>query len=784
MASERTLGLLRPRPDLGVRALSSEWRALFARKGLTEDLEQGLLLAAQTLPLAMLIATFSGATAWSGIVSAAVGSAFAVALGGTRSAVSGPGLASSLVVSSIAARHGLGELGIAMVIAGALQVVMGALGIGRFVRLVPLAVIRGALIGIGAAILLAQLPHMIGASVDPDASSLARLDHMGAHLPRTSGAVLVITLASALLGLTTFVHRRIPGPLLAIVLSALAVAILDLDVPRVAESAHLPAPHVPQFPSTRIAQLAGSAFALWITATLCTAVSTAALERVDRHAADPDQELIANGLATVVLAFLGGLPATQLVARSAIAVRLGVTRRRASLVQALVVLVVGLVAWPVMRFVPTAALTGIALAVALPLLDPRPLRDIGRVSRFEGALGVTTAIVIAFAGLVAGVQAGVAIALVAATLRMARTRALVHRSRDPEVPHQVSFSGPLTFLAALELARLRAELAKLPASNGVLIDLRSVVAIDGTGADALIATLDDVHARGGRVALLGPSMVVRERLSAAAALTGRRANEGERADVDAAIAPTERDVDAILGKARSFLARPHLIAGVERFREEMKPHYDSLFAHLADGQAPHTMFVTCADSRVSPGLLMNAHPGDLFIVRCIGALVPPATSEAMPQEGAAVEYGVGVLGVRHIVVCGHSKCGAVSALKKGKVPPELETLGRWAKHATQVAGDLSTFTDADEAAREVAVRQLEHLMTYPLVRERVAKGELQLHAWFYDLGAVELFEWDPKRAHYHVLGAERAPSLTPPPARTNDAELTLPGPAPVPPEAS
>lgn len=87
----------------------------------------------------------------------------------------------------------------------------------------------------------------------------------------------------------------------------------------------------------------------------------------------------------------------------------------------------------------------------------------------------------------------------------------------------------------------------------------------------------------------------------------------------------------------------------------MREHYDSLFDQLADGQHPHTMSIRCADSRISPAQMMGTHPGDLFIVRCIGALVPEAGHEHMTQEGAALEYGVGVLGVRHVVVCGHKQ---------------------------------------------------------------------------------------------------------------------------------
>src|SRR5690606_3713607 len=107
---------------------------------------------------------------------------------------------------------------------------------------------------------------------------------------------------------------------------------------------------------------------------------------------------------------------------------------------------------------------------------------------------------------------GLALAVVGATFRLARTRALIHVSAGDDSPHQVSFSGPITFLAALELERLRAEIARMDPSHGVMIDLRSVVAIDGTGADGVVRVVQEWRARGGRVALLGPSPRVRARL--------------------------------------------------------------------------------------------------------------------------------------------------------------------------------------------------------------------------------------------------------------------------------
>jgi carbonic anhydrase len=521
-------------------------------------------------------------------------------------------------------------------------------------------------------------------------------------------------------------------------------------------------PSLPDAPTRGYASLLGKALVLGVTTTLGTALSTASLERFARRSEDPDQELIANGLATVVAAFLGGVATTQLIARSAIGVRLGINGRRPALIQAFVVLGVGLATWRLIPLVPTAALTGVAIATAFPLLHSRPLRELARISRVELGLALLTAALIVLVGLIEGVVAGIAIGLMTATARIARTRAMLHKSRDPRAAHHLAFTGSITFLAALELEMLRVKLGALDPINGLVVDLRNVVAIDSSGADGLIAALDVIRSRDGKIALLGPSMAVREVLARADETAAHPAGV-EPGSLSAAIAPNDREVDRLLGRERATLARPHLLVGLQRFRDQMREHYDSLFAHLADGQHPHTMFITCADSRVDPGLLMGSHPGDLFIVRCIGALMPPSGNDSMPQEGAALEYALGVLGVRNIVICGHSKCGAIAALKKAEVPAELASLVAWSKQATVVAGEVASFSDIDDAVRAVTVRQLENLRSYPLVHGKLAKGELQMHAWFYDLGAVELFEWDEAKKKFAVLGSEPRPTTLPPP---------------------
>jgi carbonic anhydrase len=144
-------------------------------------------------------------------------------------------------------------------------------------------------------------------------------------------------------------------------------------------------------------------------------------------------------------------------------------------------------------------------------------------------------------------------------------------------------------------------------------------------------------------------------------------------------------------------------------------------------------------------------------VRNIGALVPPASAVMRNDEGAALEYAIEVLGVRQVVVCGHSKCGAMKALKGGEVPEGLAALGHWAHTAAEIVPDLHAFETVDDATRATTVRQVENVLSYPVIASRVAKGELTVQAWFYDIERAEVLAWRPDEGRYVDLGAQEDP---------------------------
>ncbi len=194
-----------------------------------------------------------------------------------------------------------------------------------------------------------------------------------------------------------------------------------------------------------------------------------------------------------------------------------------------------------------------------------------------------------------------------------------------------------------------------------------------------------------------------------------------------------------------------LLDRLRRFHDDAFPTQRSLFRHLVDdGQHPTTLFIGCSDSRLVPYLLTGAGPGELFLVRNVGAFVPPwDQSEGFHGTAAAIEFAVLNLDVRRIVVCGHSHCGAIRALY-GEVPPQAQNLARWLELGREAA--LPVAEPGPEALRRTEQRaivlQLERLMDYPMVRERVEAGTLSLHGWHYVIEDGEVHVFDLRRGGF------------------------------------
>src|SRR6476469_1652001 len=205
-----------------------------------------------------------------------------------------------------------------------------------------------------------------------------------------------------------------------------------------------------------------------------------------------------------------------------------------------------------------------------------------------------------------------------------------------------------------------------------------------------------------------------------------------------------------------------LIAGIAEFREKLLPQYAERFRARASGQSPDTLMITCSDSRVVPDLLASTHPGDLFTMRNVGNLIPPATAEGVStgdlSEASAIEYAVLVLKVSNIVVCGHSECGAMKAVYTRNAKLKAPNLDKWLYHANNAAFRLEHEGPLDERLKphdqlsqlNVLV-QLEHLMTYPIVHQQVAAGELALSGWWFDIATGDMYSYERARRSFGLI---------------------------------
>ena len=189
-----------------------------------------------------------------------------------------------------------------------------------------------------------------------------------------------------------------------------------------------------------------------------------------------------------------------------------------------------------------------------------------------------------------------------------------------------------------------------------------------------------------------------------------------------------------------------LIDGIHRFQAGVFGPQHELFKRLVDGQAPDALFITCSDSRIAPNLITQTNPGDLFIVRNAGNLVPPWGIDS--GEAATIEYALECLDVSDVIICGHTHCGAMSAILRPETIAELPAMKRWLTYAEGTRrvlakhyGKLDADALLDVCTEENVMCQIENLRTHPSVMAKLAARELTLHAWIYDIetGAVHAF---------------------------------------------
>jgi carbonic anhydrase len=202
-----------------------------------------------------------------------------------------------------------------------------------------------------------------------------------------------------------------------------------------------------------------------------------------------------------------------------------------------------------------------------------------------------------------------------------------------------------------------------------------------------------------------------------------------------------------------------LIDGHKHFLEEVFPRRRAEFHLLAEGQKPEWLFITCSDSRVVPDLFLSTRPGDLFITRNVGNVVP-VTSQDVDGVAATIEYAVEVLKVKQIILCGHSDCGAMKAALDPTGLDKMPKSSRWLRHVEAAFSYRQPLNPADGAQADLCslirgnvVAQLQNLKAQPALMRPMMEGQLTVHGWYYDILTGEIEQYDEEQHRFLPLGA-------------------------------
>lgn len=213
-----------------------------------------------------------------------------------------------------------------------------------------------------------------------------------------------------------------------------------------------------------------------------------------------------------------------------------------------------------------------------------------------------------------------------------------------------------------------------------------------------------------------------------------------------------------------------LVEGIIEFRRKVQKDYRDAFGGLAaNGQSPDTLFIACSDSRVVPNTFASTNPGDLFVLRNVGNLIPPCGKHGISQsdeaEAAAIEFSVESLNVSDIIVCGHSECGAMRALMANRHTVALPNLKSWLRHGDEAMERLRAGAALDKMMPEHnqlsqlnVLLQMEHVKSYPAVKKRIEEKRLAVHGWWFDIARAEVYVHDDESNLFVLIdeeGAER-----------------------------
>lgn len=627
------------------------------------DLNAGAVVSLVALPLCLGVALASNMPLASGLLAGIVGGILVGALSGSQTSVSGPaaGLTAVLAVQ-ISLLGSIQALLLAIVVAGAIQIVLGVSRAGFIAAFFPTSVTHGLLAAIGVILILKQIPHVLGHDTDPEGemsflqpdqqTTFSELGELLGDLHPGAAAVGLVSVAILVFWQTVppFNKRGFPAPLIVVVLGvAMQWWFQQLGSPWAIEPSHLvqvPVPtqwpnlfeflQVPAFTQWSNPAVYQAAATIATVASLETLLNLEAIDKLDpkQRTSPPSRELLAQGIGNVVSGLIGGMPVTSVVVRSSVNINSGGQTKLATIVHGILLLVSVVFLPTYLNLIPLSCVAAILLVTGVKLATPAVFKQMWSEGRYQFVPFLATLVSIVFTDLLTGILLGLGFSLafilnsnLRRPLRLIVERHIGGDVLRIELANQVSF---------LNRASLERALGEVPRGGHVLLDARTTNYIDPD----ILSLLRDFKLK------TGPARGVQ------VSWRGFR----DKYQMDDEILYVDHTTRELQDRLTSIQVLQILREGNERFRtgHQLGRDLGRQLHATAEGQHPLAIVLSCIDSRTPTELIFDLGLGDIFSVRIAGNV----TSHKIL---GSLEYGCAVAGAKLILVLGHTRCGAVTA---------------------------------------------------------------------------------------------------------------------------
>jgi len=729
--------------------------SLFKPSNLAKDIPAGLVVFLVAVPLCLGISLASNAPLAAGIIAGIVGGLVVGALSGSSTSVTGPAAGLTAVVAAQIAELGSFQVFlVAVIVAGALQIVFGILKGGFLSSFFPSSVVKGLLAAIGIIIILKQLPHLVGYDADPvGETDFCQTDQKNTFTELTAafrmflpGAAVIGLLSIGLLilwGKVSWLQKSpIPGPLVAVLFgTGVNLIMIQMGHPWAIFTTHLVQVPVaegasgflqlfcfPDFSALAKPAVYGAAATLAVIASLETLLTIEAVDKIDpqQRKSPANRELLAQGAGNMVSGFLGGLPMTSVIVRSSANLNAGAQTKISAIFHG--VLLLGCVAllprW--LNQIPLCALAAILIMTGYKLASPKIIGQMWKEGKYQFLPFAITVIAIVFTNLLAGILIGLGVSLL--FILYSNFRRPIHQVLEKhisgnvmriELPPQVSF---------LNRAAIQKSLYAIPAGGAILIDARNSDYIDPDILD-LLADFKNVTAKAHGVEF--KTVGLKEKYS--------------RFDEQVPFADySSRELQNSI-KPREVLDL--LKAGHQRFLDG-RPLVRDLRRQAgatAAGQFPIAAVLGCIDSRAPVEHIFDLGLGEAFVARIAGNV-------ARDKMIGSLEFACGVAGAKLLLVLGHTSCGAVKASVELKVAGKTAVEATGCDHLDELVGiiqgsidpsqlkDFSSWADdkkkvfVDEVARKNVVNTMNYILERSRILDRlVRENKIMIVGAVYDV---------------------------------------------------